>query len=108
MTPLDVNDISSRLETTVDVPDSCQEPDRKGGDIIIPTETANYNMGHEHSAFVSTRSVLDMEDALICDGGATCTLTKTLENCRQCKALPTEGGGHSDGAGCDTHVYNSP
>ena len=32
MTPMDVNDISSRLETTVDVPDSCQEPDRKGGE----------------------------------------------------------------------------
>ena len=31
MTPMDVNDISSRLETTVDVPDSCQEPDRKRG-----------------------------------------------------------------------------
>ena len=53
--------------------------------IIIPTETANYIMGRAHSAFVSTRSVADMEDALICDGGATCTLTKTLENCIQCK-----------------------
>ena len=38
-----------------------------------------------HSAFVNTRSVSDVEDALICDGGATCTLTKTLENCTQCK-----------------------
>ena len=94
MTPMDVNDISSRLETTVYVPDSCQEPDRKGGDtakvIIIPTETANYIIGRAHSTFVSTRSVSalsDMADALICDGGATCTsgLTKTLENCAQCK-----------------------
>ena len=89
MTPMDVNDISSRLENTVNVPDSCQEPDRKGGDtarvIIIPTETANYIMGHAHSAVVSTRSVSDMEDALICDGGATCNLTRTLENCTQCK-----------------------
>ena len=42
-------------------------------------------MGRAHSAFVSTRSVVDMEDVLICDGGATCTLTKTLENCTQCK-----------------------
>ena len=90
MTPMDVNDISSRLETTVDVPDSCQGPDRKGGDtakvIIIPTETAKYIMGHAHSTFVSTRSVSDMEDALICDGGATCTLTRTLENCTHCKS----------------------
>ena len=48
MTPMDVNAISSRLKTTVDVPDSCQEPDRKGGDtakvIIIPTETANIDI----------------------------------------------------------------
>ena len=73
---------------------TAQEPDRKRGDtakvIIIPTETANYIMGYAHSTFVSTRSVSDMEDALICDGGATvhsatCTLTKTLENCTQCK-----------------------
>ena len=67
MTPMDVNDISSRLETIVDVPDSCQEPDRKGGNtaqvIIILTETANCIMGHAHSALVSTRSVSDMEDA---------------------------------------------
>ena len=80
MTPMDVNlnDTSSRMETTVDVPDVCQEPNRKGGDtakvIIIPTETANYIMGRAHSAFVSTRSVSDMEDALICDGGATCSV----------------------------------
>ena len=78
-------------ETTVDVPDSCQEPDRKGGDtakmIIIPTESANCIMGRVQCAFVSTRSVSDItEDALICDGGGTtCTLTKTLENCTQCK-----------------------
>ncbi len=43
MTPMDVNDISSRPETTYDVPESCQEPNRKEGDtanvIIIPTET---------------------------------------------------------------------
>ncbi len=82
---MDVNDISSRPETTDDVPESCQEPNRKEGDmakeIIIPTETANYIMGHAHSAFVSTRTMSDMEDALICDGGgATCTLTRML-NC---------------------------
>ena len=110
MTPtqMDVNDISSRQETTDNVPESCKEPDRKGGDttklITIPAETANFIMGRAHSAFVSTRSVSDMQDALICDGGATCTLTKTLENCTG----QTKGGGHSDGAGCDTHVYNTP
>ena len=44
-------------------------------------------MGRAHSAFVSTISVADMEGALICtcDGGPACTLTKTLENCIQCK-----------------------
>ena len=42
-------------------------------------------MGRAHNAIVSTRSVADMEDALICDGGATCTLTKTLKNCTLCK-----------------------
>ncbi len=89
MTPMDVNNISSLQETTNDLPESCQEPNRKGGDtakvIIIPSETANYIMGRAHGAFVSTRSVADMEDALICHGGATCTSTKTLENCTQCK-----------------------
>jgi hypothetical protein len=53
MTHMDVIDISSRPETTDDIPESCQEPDRKGGDIpkviIIPTETANYTMGHAHT-----------------------------------------------------------
>ncbi len=58
--------------------------------IIIPTETANYIMGHAHSAFVSTRTISEMEDALICDGGATCTLTRTLENCTQCKLKVVE------------------
>ena len=94
MTPMDVNDISSRPETTDDVPESCQEPNRKVGDtakvIIIPTETANYIMGHAHSAFVSTRTMSDMEDALICGGGATFTLTKTLENRTQCKPKVVE------------------
>ncbi len=94
MTPMDVKDVSSRLETTNDVSESCQQPNRKGGDtskvIIIPTETANYIMGYAHSAFVSTRTMLDMEDTLRCDGGATCTLTKTLENCTQCKPKVVE------------------
>ncbi len=62
--------------------------------IIIPTETANYIMGRAHSAFVSTRSVAGMEDASICDGEATFTLTKTftltLEYCTQCKLKVVE------------------
>ncbi len=91
MTPMDVNDISSRQETTDDVPESCQEPNRKGGGttkvITISTETANYINGHAHSAFVSTRTRSDMEDALICDGGAACTL---LENCTPCKPKVVE------------------
>ena len=47
-------------------------------------------MGHAHSAFVSTRSIDNMEYSLICDGGATCTLTKSLENCTQCKQKVVE------------------
>ncbi len=31
MTPMDVNDRSSRLVTIDDVSDRCKEPDRKGG-----------------------------------------------------------------------------
>ncbi len=94
MTPMDINAISSLLKTTDDVPESCQEPNRKGGDtakmIIIPRETSNYIMGRAHSAFVSTKSVEEMEDTLICDGGATCTLTKILETCTQCKLKVVE------------------
>ena len=73
MIPMEVNDKSSRPETTDDVPESCQEPNRKGGDtakvIIIPaeTETANYILGQAHYAFVSTRPVANIEDAQICD-----------------------------------------
>ncbi len=52
MTPIDVNDISSRPETIDDIPESCREPNRKRGDtanvIIIGTETANYIMGRAH------------------------------------------------------------
>ncbi len=67
MTPMDVNDILSLPETTYDVPESCQEPNRKGGNtakvIVIPTETANCIIGRVHIAYISTRSVVDMEDA---------------------------------------------
>ena len=92
VTPSELNDNSQLPETTYagDLPDIVQPTKRKGGDtekvIIIPVETCNFIMGHAHhdSAFVSTRSINDMEDALICDGGATCTLTKSLENCNLC------------------------
>ena len=51
VTPMDFNDISSRPETIDDAPESCQEPNRKGGDtanvICIPTETA---ISHGQSA----------------------------------------------------------
>ena len=84
MTPGEFNDSSQLPETTYDIPDVVQPTKRKGGVtvkvIIIPVETSNFIMGHAHSAFVSTRSIEDMEDALICDGGATCTLTKCLGN----------------------------
>ena len=42
------------------------------------------------SVRVSTRSIEDMENALICDGGATCTLTKSLKNCTVCKPKVVE------------------
>jgi hypothetical protein len=47
---------------------------RKGGDsvnvIIITVETANFITGKEQNAFVSTRSIEDLENTVICDGGA--------------------------------------
>ena len=50
--------------------------------MIIPEIlTANILMDRAHSAFVSTRSMQDVEEALICVGRATSTLTKTLETC---------------------------
>ena len=94
VTPREFNDSSQLPETTYDIPDIVQPTKRKGGDtdkvIIIPVETCNSIMGHAHSAFVSTRSIDEMEDALICDGGATCTLTKSLENCTLCKPKVVE------------------
>ena len=73
VTPGEFNDSLRLPETTYDIPDIVQPTKRKGGDtvkvIIIPVETCNFIMGHAQSAFVSTRSINDMEDALICDGG---------------------------------------
>ena len=94
VTPREFNDSSQLPETTYDISDIVQPTEQKGGDtdkvIIIPVETCNFIMGHAHSAFVSTRSIEDMEDSLICDGRATCTLTKTLENCTLCKQKVVE------------------
>ena len=91
VTPSEHNDSSQLPDTTYDLPEIVQPTTRKGGDtdkvIILPVETCNFIMGHAHSAFVSTRSIDDMEDSLICDGGATCTLTKSLENCTLCHRL---------------------
>ena len=93
VTPRELNDSSQLPKTTYDIPDIVQPTKRKGGDtdkvIIIPVETCNF-MGHAHSAFVSTRSIDDMEDLLICDGGATCTLTKSLKKCTLCKPKVVE------------------
>ena len=95
MTSRDVNETPHLQETANDVPDSCKLSNRKGGDtinvIIIPVETANYIMGQALHAFVSTKSIEDMENALIYDGGATCTLTKSLENCTPCKQKVARG-----------------
>ena len=92
VTPSELNDNSQLPETTYDLPDIVQPTERKGGDtdkvIIIPVETCNFIMGHAHSACVSTLSIDEM--ALICDDGATCTLTKSLENCTQCKPKVVE------------------
>ena len=68
VTPREFNVRSQLPETTYYIPGIVQPTKRKGGDtdkvIIIPVETSNFIMGHAHSAFVSTRSINDMEDAL--------------------------------------------
>ena len=72
VTPREFNDSSQLQETTYDTPNIVQPTKRKGGDtdkgIIIPAETFNFIMGHAQSEFVSTRSIHDMGDALICPG----------------------------------------
>jgi hypothetical protein len=89
VTPKDVNNTLLLQETSYDIPNSVQPTDRKEGDnskvIIIPLEAAKFNTGKAHCAFVTTRSEEEMEDCLICDGGTTCILTKSLEKCSLCK-----------------------
>ena len=67
VTPREFNDNSQLPETTYDIPDIVQSTRRKGGDtvkvIIVTVETPNFIMGHAHSAFVSTRSIDEMEDS---------------------------------------------
>ena len=93
MTPLDVQDGSFSLDTTKDIPYELKSSKRKGGDtdeeIVISESTMNIIMDRSESAFVCTR-ILAEEDALICDGGATSTLTKSLENCTLVKQKVVE------------------
>jgi hypothetical protein len=85
MTPRDVQGWSFFPDTTEDIRYELQSSKRKGGDtdeeIVIPESTMNIILDHPERAFVSTRVLADMEDALICDGEATSILTKSLENC---------------------------
>ncbi len=87
MTPWDVQYGSFSPDTTKDIPYELQSSERKGGDanetIVIQesTQAMNIIMDRPESAFVSTRVLADMEEALVCDDGATSTLTKSLENC---------------------------
>ncbi len=71
--------------TTKDIQYKLPSSKRKGGDtyeeIFILESTINVIMDRAQSAFVSTRSLAELEGALICDGGATSTLTRSLENC---------------------------
>jgi hypothetical protein len=94
MTSLDVQDGSFSPDMTKDIPYELKSSKRKGGDtdeeIVISESTMNIIMDRSESAFVSTRALADMEDALICDGGATSTLTKSLENCTLVKQKVVE------------------
>jgi hypothetical protein len=94
MTPLDIQDGSFSPDTTRDISYESKSPKQKGGDtdeeISILEWTMNIIMARSESGFVSTRILADMEDALICDGGATSTLTKSLENCTLVKQKVVE------------------
>ncbi len=86
MTPLDVQDGSFSPDTTKDIPYELKSSTRKGGDtdeeIVILESTMNIIMDRSERAFVSTRILAGMEDALICDGGATSTLTNRWRTVR--------------------------
>ncbi len=68
---------------------SLEPTDRKEEDtskvIIIPVESANLFTGKAHCSLITTKSEEESEDCLICDGGATCTWTKSLESSSLCK-----------------------
>jgi hypothetical protein len=89
VTPNDVINAILSQETNYDIPDVVQPTERKGGDnskvIIIPEETAFRITGKIRGAYVTTRSDKELEDCLICNGGATCTLRKSLGDCFPCK-----------------------
>ncbi len=69
MTPLDVQEGLFSPDTTKDMQYELKSSKRKGGDtdeeIIISESTMNIIMDRSESAFVSTRALADMEDALI-------------------------------------------
>jgi hypothetical protein len=71
MTPLDVQDGFFSPDTTKDIMYELKTSKWKVGDtdeeIVILESTMNIIMGRSESAFVSTRILADMEDALICD-----------------------------------------
>jgi hypothetical protein len=84
MTLRDVKDGSLSPDTAKVIPYALQSSKRKGADteeaIFIPGSTMNVIMDRAQRAFVCTRSLAESEDALICDGGVTSTLTRSLEN----------------------------
>ena len=107
VTPSELNDSSQLPDTTYDLPEIVQPTTRKGGDtdkvIILPVETCNFIMGYAQSAFVSTRSIDDMEDALICDGWLH--LDKEPG---KLYSVQTKGGRNSDSAWRNHHENNAP
>jgi uncharacterized protein YjlB len=51
--------------------------------MFIPETTATYVIGGAECASVTTWPVLCGDNALICYGGATSTLTRSFDNCMQ-------------------------
>ncbi len=75
VTPRDVQEGSLSPDAIKDIHYELQSSKRKGGDTdeatFIPESTVNVIMDRAQSAFASTRSLAELENALICDGGAT-------------------------------------
>ncbi len=115
MTSRDVQDGSFSPDTTKDIQYKLQSSKLKGGDtdeeIVISESTMNIIMDRSASAFVSTRALADMEDALICDGGATSTMTNSLEKCTLVQQKVVEiqtahGGTQVSTTHCCLKTYN--